>query len=307
MTSISVHRVPGRPGLDPDVAAAVQRLAEVALFADGTGALDDQVRLDLVHPADAEHVLAMDGSDLIGYAHVDLRSDDASSGHLLVHPERRREGVGTLLADDMVDLAGDRSFATWAHGNVDAAVRFAAALGWTSVRELRQLRLPLTTPIPDPSYADGVTVRTFEPGHDEAGWVAVNAAAFATHPEQGRMTVADLEQREEQPWFDPAGLFLAERDGDLLGSHWTKVHQHEDGSRVGEVYVVGVSPDAQGLGLGKALTLTGLHHLRDQGLDVILYVDAENTAAVRLYDRIGFETLRVDVQYAPQRRPAEPG
>jgi mycothiol synthase len=143
-------------------------------------------------------------------------------------------------------------------------------------------------------------VRTFEPGRDEEAWVAVNAAAFAHHPEQGRMTVSDLRQRMAEPWFDPAGFFLAERDGELLGFHWTKVHpsrpEHE--GRVGEVYVLGVSPTAQGLGLGTALTATGLHHLRDRGLDtVILYVEADNEPAIAVYQKLGLRRASVDAMY----------
>jgi mycothiol synthase len=136
-------------------------------------------------------------------------------------------------------------------------------------------------------------VRAFEPGRDEDGWVAVNAAAFAGHPEQGRMTRADLEQRMEEAWFDPAGFFVAEpsgpsdEPGNLLGFHWTKVHEDEPG--VGEVYVVGVSPRAQGSGLGRLLTLTGLHHLADRGLDeVLLYVESDNAPARKVYERLGF-------------------
>lgn len=299
MTAFGIHRSPGSPGLDPQHTAAVRRIVAAATQADGISPLDDQVLLDLAHSAAAVHLTALDGDEPIGYAHVDLRSEGSAGGHLVVDPDHRRAGAGTSLAHAMLQVAGDRSLATWAHGNLDGAVGLAAVLGWRSVRELRRLRLPRSTPIPEPSYAEGVTVRTFEPGRDEEAWVEVNAAAFASHPEQGRMTVGDVQQREQQPWFDPAGLFLAERDGVLLGSHWTKVHEHDEQDRIGEVYVVGVSPAAQGLGLGKALTLTGLHHLRDQGLDVMLYVDADNTAAVALYDRIGFETDRVDVQYAP--------
>ena len=136
-------------------------------------------------------------------------------------------------------------------------------------------------------------------------WLDVNAAAFADHPEQGSLTRADLEDRMAEDWFDPDGLLLAAReaDGRLLGFHWTKVEPDvgADGPRVGEVYAVGVSPDAQGLGLGRALTLAGLHRMAEQGVDVVdLYVDADNTAAVALYASLGFELFAADAQY---RRP----
>jgi mycothiol synthase len=167
---------------------------------------------------------------------------------------------------------------------------------------------PLAPALPPPSYPDDVIVRTFRPGVDDEAWVALNAAAFATHPEQGRLTVEDLRHRMAEPWFDPEGFFLAARGERLLGSHWTKVHparpdapgDADAGTRaIGEVYAVGVHPDAQGLGLGKALTLSGLHYLRDHGLDdVMLYVDGDNGAAVGLYERLGFTKTTVDVMYA---------
>lgn len=162
----------------------------------------------------------------------------------------------------------------------------------------------LSQGLPTAKVPDGVQVRAFVPGQDEDAWLAANAAAFAHHPEQGSMTRADLEARMAEDWFDPSGFLLAvrESDGELLGFHWTKVHPRS-GSHpaIGEVYVVGVTPQAQGTGLGKALTLAGISHLHDSGLDaVMLYVDADNTAAVSLYRKLGFVRWDVDVMYAAE-------
>jgi len=147
---------------------------------------------------------------------------------------------------------------------------------------------------------------------DDAAWLALNARTFADHPEQGAMTQRDLDQRLSEPWFDPAGFFLAERDGRLVGFHWTKVHggshNHEhdgephthqhDHPAIGEVYVVGVDPDAQGTGLGPALTRIGLSHLRQRGLSqAMLYVDEVNTNAIRVYERLGFTRWDTDVLF----------
>jgi mycothiol synthase len=187
----------------------------------------------------------------------------------------------------------------WAHGNLPAAAALAGAAGFTPVRSLFLMRRSLSEPLPEPRLPDGVTLRSFRPGQDEDAWLRLNAAAFAAHPEQGSWTRAELEHREAQPWFDPAGFFLAIRDGRLAGFHWTKIHKPaHDGERTGEVYVVGVDPAEQGTGLGRALTLAGLHYLR--GLEipwVVLYVDGENTAAIRMYSALGFTHAAKDVMY----------
>ncbi|HET9080494.1 MAG TPA: mycothiol synthase [Trebonia sp.] len=246
---------------------------------------------------------------VIGYAHLVPAEagapNDDGTGELLVSPVYRRRGFGSALAAELVNRAAGRGVRVWAHGDLPAAAAFAKSTGFARVRTLWRLRMSLKdTAIPEPAFPADVTVRTFVPGSDEESWLAVNRRAFAHHPEQGSWSGDDLRLREEEPWFDPAGFFLAERGGQLAGFHWTKVAPRggENGEPIGEVYVVGVDPSAQGVGLGRALTLAGLAHLRDRGLaDVMLYVDEDNAAAIRMYMSLGFTRWSADAMY---RNPA---
>src|SRR4051794_8573686 len=206
---------------------------------------------------------------------------------------------------------GDRPLSVWAHGDLPAAHALAVHRGYERARVLLQMRRDLAgiDPAPHPVLPEGVRVLPFRPGRDEQAWLRVNARAFARHPEQGHWTAADLRLREAEPWFDPEGFLLAWRGnpddgGTLLGFHWTKVHPPGDAAReaIGEIYVLGVDPDAQGLRLGRALTDLGLAHLRGRGLgEVLLYTEEDNTAALALYERSGFRRFSVDVSWRKER------
>jgi len=212
-------------------------------------------------------------------------------------PDYRNRGIGTELVERLLTLAGDRSARLWSHGDHPAAAAIAAKLGLNRVRELRRMRW-VAGDVPQPQLREGVRIRAFVPGQDEAAVVSVNHRAFSWHPEQGALTVEDLVATEQQDWFDPSGFFLAVDASDrLLGFHWTKVHPGPP-EAIGEVYVVGVDPDAQGGGLGKALTVIGMEHLRAAGLrSVMLYVESDNAPAVAVYSKLGFTVWDADVQY----------
>lgn len=305
--------------LDPGTADAVRALHRDAAAVDGVPPLSEQPLLWLTEPeAPVVHLLARaaDGT-LLGYAQLDVGTTTRVSAELVVHPDRRRRGVAAALlarAQEETAAVPGRRLSVWAHGDVPAARAAARAAGLVVVRELLRMAVDLEAhPPAEAALPPGVTVRPFVPGEDEEAWRRVNARAFAHHPEQGRMTSADLRAREAERWFDPAGFLLAERDGQLLGSVWTKVHPPGEApdagpdEAVGEIYVVGVDPDAQGLGLGRALTALGLAHLRDRGLrTVILYTGAENTVAVHTYERAGFTCAAVDVMYGPAPEAAPP-
>ncbi len=295
--------------------AVVAELADEATRVDGVGPLSEQTWLQLRHGASGARELLLRRPDrtVVGYAHLDLSDPgEGPSGELFVAPEARGAGLGRVLVQALIDEARSRDktqgVRVWAHGKLPAAEHLAGRMGFGAFRELWQMRRAVGLPVPETSQPTGVAVRTFVPGRDDDAWLALNAKAFAHHPEQGAWTHDDLRRRIAEPWFDPAGFFLAEdADRRLVGFHWTKVHPAQSGEgALGEVYVVGVDPAFQGGGLGKLLTAVGLTHLAQVRVDgeplseVLLYVDGDNQPAVSVYTRLGFRVHTVDVMYRHQ-------
>lgn len=254
-------------------------------------------------PLNDESLLRL-GERAPGLVHLSLRADGELIGYAQVEngvaelAARREEGPQLL---DAVEAAAGGQPTVWTHGVRSPVMLLLDSRGYRRTRLLHQLRRPLTDPPAEAPLPEGVAVRPFRVGADEDAWLRTNAAAFADHPEQGSWTRADLAAREAEPWFDPAGFFLAWQGETLLGFHWTKIHPEG----AGEVYVLGVDPSAQGMQLGGALLGTGLRHLADRGCPyVLLYVDDSNTGAVRLYERAGFTRHDLDAQW--MKRSAVP-
>ncbi|RWZ64478.1 mycothiol synthase [Labedella populi] len=284
---------------DPEVAEDVRTLERRAQSVDGQPPFNDQARLDArsgsrtfiaaIAPSDEDDSETMIGAAILGQGELEFTID----------PEWRSYGYGDAAITALVGSAPP-NLSAWAHGDHPAASALASRHGFDRVRTLLQLRMPLDGRIRStaPRRSD-VVITPFVPGHDEADWVALNALAFATHPEQGRLTIDDVLAREREPWFDAEDLLLARDDnGDLVGSIWLKV----DGG-VGEVYAVGVHPDHAGRGLGRTLMEAGLDRLERSGVETAaLYVEADNERATRLYRSLGFADHTVDVQYRRRAR-----
>lgn len=282
-------------------------LAERSSRADGDPPFSDQTLVDVRSArAGLRSVTAVDNGRLVGAAVINPDPDRASTFtvEMVVDPESRGNGVGAALAKE-VRAQVQGTVEAWAHGDHPGAGRLAESYGLAPVRDLYRLKRSLhdATDLPLPvDLAEDLEIRPFEPGRDENGWLKVNSQAFVDHPEQGKMTLDDLRQREAEEWFDAQGFLLAVRSqdpDDIQGFHWTKVHPASEGSpAMGEVYAVGISPEQQGRGLGKALTAAGINYLADQHLqDVMLYVDGDNSAAMALYEKLGFERWHLDVMF----------
>jgi mycothiol synthase len=250
------------------------------------------LRLRRSHPT-TQHVLVSEGGQLVGYAQL-ASGIEWSAGQLVVSPDHRRRGIGTLLLQRLI-MESSSPLRVWAMGDSPAGRALATAAGMTAQRELLIMERRLDGDLQEPLVPPGVEIRTFVPGQDEREWLRVNAAAFAHHPEQALIDGDDLADRMAEPWFDPKGFFVATIDDTMVGFHWTKQHQDQ----LGEVYVLGIEPSAAGRGLGKALLLTGLRSLQQRGnTRVELYVEADHRAAIGLYLSYGFATVSRDVMYA---------
>lgn len=292
--------------LTDNLTAQVRELISAATLTDDLAPLSEHVLIHLQHGGDQfdEHLIAQTNSgQLIGYLHLD-KSDEVSGPvvEVVVHPEFRNNKVGTTLVKFAMDRLQDSRLRLWAHGELASAHALAAKLGFSKARELWQMRRSLYAELPKVDLPKGQIVSTFQVGQDEAAWLDLNAKVFAAHPEQGRLERSDLEIRIQEKWFDPAGFFISRNSvGELTGYNWTKIHT--DGPlRIGEIYVLGVSPTERGTGLGKALAITGLDYLRAQGLSAaMLYVDLSNHSAIKLYESIGFAHWDTDVMFQAEQ------
>ena len=322
-------------------ADAVRALARAAAMVDGVAPLSERFLVGLAEGG--RHVVATDAQGGVA-AYGRVLGDRVAE--LVVDPKARQRGLGTRVLAALIggaagsgapggaavsggpggagvpgtpgDAGGGSSLRVWAHGDLAPARALLTRAGLRKIRELHKLSRRLTPADANPTeLPEGFVVRPFTRGRDEAAWLAVNAAAFAGHPEQGAVTRADFERLANQPWFDPRGLLLLETTGPnvtLAGSHWTKLDGEpqrvaSDGEMAvaGEVYVVAVAPPFQGRGLAGPLTAAGLAHLAAAGVrDVVLYVDADNVAARRTYARAGFESILLDGMYAAAGNGGEP-
>ncbi len=299
---VQVEQRPG-PAERTEIGALVARAAA----ADGHRPLDEQHHVDL-SAGRTDRFVALVARDrhgaITGYAHL-APARGGWSVEVVVDPLRRdetRDIARGLMAAAIAEVRrrGGGLLRSWAPMATAGDDALAAELGFARERDLLQLRVGLPLAAEVRRAAPTVDVRAFRPGRDEPAWLEVHNRAFADHPEQAGWDLATLRDREAQSWFDPEGFLLAEEDGRLVGSNWTKVHR-DVAPALGEIYVIFVDPARHRHGLGRALAVAGLDHLADRGLTVgMLYVEGDNERALALYRSLGFTVHHVDRAYAAE-------
>jgi mycothiol synthase len=293
--------------LDPKLQSEVLELIANASDVDGIPPVAEHVLLHLRHGGDKSdsHFIAFHEDQVAGYAHLDLTDQvEGPSAELVIAPKFRNKGIASELLKALTKIPRLR---LWSHGDLPGAKNLALANGFTRVRTVIQMRRSLTDSIPeiDPK----IVIRSFLPGIDNSAWLELNNRSFTSHPEQSNWSERDLEIRTKESWFDPTGFLIAEIDKKLAGFCWTKVHgghthkhsneeAEHDHDPIGEIYIMGVDPTQQGKGIGRAVTIAGLKYLRYQGIfSAMLYVDEQNSPAIKLYQSLGFKDWGRDDLY----------
>ncbi len=279
----------------------IQNLLNYCAEVDGINPFSEHAILHMQYGKEThvQHFSCFEKKKLVAYGHVDL-SDQVSGPNIevAVNPEYRRHGVGKKLIEKLVENLESRPIRLWAHGLNTGAAALAKSCGFTQVRTLWQMRRSLIKPIPNPQFPNDITLKIFNMNTDTSSWLECNRISFADHPEQGQWTEESLHQRFSENWFNPNGLKVATFEEKIVGYVWTKVDAANADAKLGEIYVVGVLPEWQSKGLGKALTLEGLRNLRSQNLNsALLYVDEQNQRAISLYESIGFSHWDTDTLF----------
>ncbi len=305
MPNVEIHRRLG----ERDISAIVE-LVKAAEAVDKHKALEDHAWIDLVQGG-RKGVLGLvakaahHSEAIIAYAQISKGTCNSWAIEYVIHPKIRSDKeVGMQLLNSALEeirRQGGGHIHAWVAKPTEDSDVLCEAVGLSRGRDLYQLRRGL--PIEDEFQMEPISTRPFVIGQDEEEWLRLNNDAFSWHPEQGDWDLATLQNREEQDWFDPDGFLMHEINGKLAAFCWTKVHSDTEPS-IGEIYVIAVNPKLRGRDLGKAMCLAGLNYLNGKGIgEAMLYVEANNTVANKLYESLGFKIDHIDRAYVADLGP----
>lgn len=206
----------------------------------------------------------------------------------------RRRGLGRRLLEAVAALAAAKhpglpiELAGSAWMPNDDAEAFAARLNGTHLRWFWLMERPRGAAVA-PAWPAGIVTRAFD-GSEQAlrDWNDAYNDSFSGHFRYMRSSLEDTRVRAADPTFRRDGLLLAYRSDRCVGFCRNELHAAR-----GELATLGVTHDARGIGLGRALLRWGVGWLEAATTaPVTLIVDGDNETALGLYREEGFAVTR---------------
>ena len=223
---------------------------------------------------------------------------------LVVHPQARRHGIGAaMIRAALSKTDGQNRF--WAHGTLESARATASALGLAPVRELVQMRRSLHD-IAEPAAARRGAYPDLRRHRRRRRAAAGQQRRFRDASRTGRLDRRRPRRATRRTMVRPRGTVPGLRRADRTRC-WASTGRKCTPSKPASARSTSSAsiPSAQGSGLGGLLTAVGIAHLARRLAEaaqptVMLYVESDNTAALRTYQRLGFTQYSVDTAYAPE-------
>jgi mycothiol synthase len=240
-------------------------------------------------------VLEADGR-VIGYADVDATREEPPRWwcDVKVDPEVDADEALPVLVgwiDERASAAGG-AVRVWTSDTDNRVTGAFRALGFEPVRHSYRMEIDLTGGAREPSWPDGISVRTVRDDEHERVHEAVLEVWRDTNDPFDETFDEWAHWMTRQEWFDPSLWFLAEEDGKLAG--FSLCRRDPTDPNAGYVSNLGVRRPWRQQGLGEALLLHSFAAFRERGWTRgTLGVDASSkTGATRLYERAGMSVYR---------------
>ena len=246
------------------------------------------------------------------------------NGWIKVHPDHQRRGLESALlrfAEDKArqsaipraPLEARVSLIGWVNDREPVTNAAYAHAGFNLVRHSYHMHIELTAAPPTPLWPDGITLRSFVSGQDEATVVWVDREAFRDHWGFVERPFEDdvrlIQHWMQGPDFDPALWLMAMTPDKQGGERCVGISlnrtQADGDAEMGWIGSLGVLREYRHRGLATALLQHSFGEFYRRGKKRVgLGVDAQNlTGALRLYEHVGMHVARQYNTYEKELRP----
>jgi mycothiol synthase len=236
---------------------------------------------------------------IVGYA--DATSRDQKTAWLDVRADPAYPEAPPVLLDFVEErgkkLAPGGLLKAWTPEKSPASRELLESRGYAFHHYSLRMLIDLAEEPPEPEWPDGITVRTFRPGEEQAVYEA-HQETFSDQRDFSRERYEDWSHWWLGEGFDPELWFLAVAGDEIRGISLCRAEWGGD-EDLGWVSILGVRRPWRQRGVGLALLVHSFRELRARGKKRAgLGVDAENpTGAVQLYERAGMTVNRRHIWY----------